>query len=421
MLRDAAPVTDAPQRQIGRPGQARGPLARERFVSRALMLASLGSTMVFSIALDVSLPSTDLLIVIPTLEINLTAVMFSAVGLIVEARRRGHRVGRLMMLAGPLYAMLALGWNDSARPLLDPETYRVVNWAGIQLSWAGVALIAGWLPLLFPTGSLPGPQWRVPAVLIAGFGTACLIANALRPGPLVEGIDITNPFGLEQWPPVLQRLADSVLLAIVALVSLALAGLWTRYRRGDPVERLQIRWLMFGLAVLVTGAAGVLLESLIRREDGTSISAQVVSLGLMLIPVAAGIAILRYRLYDIDRLISRTLSWAIVTGLVAVVFVVLTVSVQALLAGVTQGATLAVAASTLAACLLFQPLRRRVQALVDQRFDRRKVSAERTTEALAARLRHDVDLDSIAGELRSAVAGSLAPSRLAVWIRGDHS
>jgi hypothetical protein len=403
MARDAAPMTDP----------------RGRFLSRALIVASLVSTLLLSLALDLTMPTTaDGLEVFLTLVINVTAVMFALVGSIVESRRRGHRVGRLMMLTGPLYAFLALGWQDSLRPVLDLETYRVVNWIGIHLSWAGIALFAGWLPLIFPDGLLPSRRWRVPAFGIAALGTTCLLANAVRPGPLAEGIEITNPFGLPDWPPVFRWLADALPVTIVALVVFALVGLWARYRRGDPVERLQIRWLLLAVAVLAAGFAGNIVEGMIRTDDGYFVSAPIFALGLMFMPIAIGMAILRYRLYEIDRIISRTIGWGVTTTLIVAGFVASVVGLQALLGPVTRDSTFAVAASTLLAAAAFQPLRRRIQQTADRRFYRARTDAEATIARFNRQARDEVDLARLRAAVAETADAAVRPTVVGVWVRG---
>jgi len=141
-------------------------------------------------------------------------------------------------------------------------------------------------------------------------------------------------------------------------------------------------------------------------------------LALLALPVAIGVAILRYRLYDIDRIISRTIGWTLVSGLLVTAFAIVVVGLQATLAGVTQGDTLAVAASTLVAFALFQPVRRTVQRTVDRRFDRARYDAQRTADAFAERLRTEVDLDVLAAELERTVAGTVRPTAASLWLPG---
>jgi hypothetical protein len=351
---------------------------------------------------------------------NVTCVLQSLVGGIIEWQRPGHTIGRLLMLSGPLYAFLAAGWStaDMLERLVDPQVFRVFNWAGLLLSYPGVAVVGGWVPLLFPTGTLPDRRWRLPVatlVVLSGIGLA---AWAVRPGPMTDGNDLVSPIGIDGWPGFLQLFVDAIPIELGALIALAIAALITRFKRGDRIERLQIWWL--GASVALCGAAIVLVvvEMAIRTDDGPLLSNLVFQAGILAMPIAIGIAVTRYHLYEIDRLISRTIGWALVTGVLVVVFAGMVVGLQAILADVTQGGTLAVAASTLVAFALFQPVRRRVQTAVDHRFDRARYDGDRTAAAFAERLREQVDLAGLEADIAGVVDNALRPTSVRVWIRG---
>jgi hypothetical protein len=175
-------------------------------------------------------------------------------------------------------------------------------------------------------------------------------------------------------------------IALLALVVAAAAAIVVRYRRGDLVERLQIRWLGAAIAICVVGFTGTATESALRGDNGPLLTLLVLYVGILAIPIAIGTAVLRYRLYEIDRLISRTISWALVTGVLVVAFATGVVALQAVLEGLTQGETLAVAASTLVVFALFQPVRRRVQRIVDRRFDRARYDGQKVVDAFAVSL-----------------------------------
>jgi uncharacterized membrane protein YfcA len=213
---------------------------------------------------------------------------------------------------------------------------------------------------------------------------------------------------------VLARCLD---IATPIATIVALLAVVQRYRRGDVIERQQLRW--FG-ASMVLAALGLLVIITVPDEFGTlGFGILVFSLGL--IPLAIGIAILRYRLYEIDRIISRTIAWLLLTLILGAVFAALIVGLQALLAPATEGSTLAVAGSTLVAFALFQPLRRRVQLAVDRRFNRSRVDAERAREAFGNRLREDVDLDAVQGRLVETTRETLRPAGVGVWLRSGGS
>ena len=396
-----------------------GVVVRAAAIGAALIVAA-ATTILIWLAAAATAGTGGLPAIVSSIAISLTSISYVLVGALIELRRPGHRVGRLMILAGPLYGLLALLWTGAAvvEPLLDARSRAIVDWAGVAISWAGISLIAGWIPLLFPSGSLPGPRWRVPAAIIGVLGTAGVVAGMVRPGPVVEGEAQLNPFGASWWPPALDVLVAAVPLLLVGLVVLAVAALAARFRSGTVVERLQVRWLLAGVAVVGAGLAGNLVEGLVRTDDGYFVTAVVFTIGILLIPVTIGIAILRYRLYDIDRVVSRTLTYAVLTATLAAVFVGTNILLQGLLVDMAGGgSTLTTAAATLLVAGLFQPLRRRVQAPIDRRFNRRRVDGEHVTRALAASLRDQIDLDRLRTAVEDATDDAVAPTATGLWLR----
>lgn len=395
-----------------------------RAIGRAAIVVSLAVTLSIVVATDVTIlmlagdSPLAFLIALPVM--NLGSVLLAVVGGIIEWRRPGHRIGRLLLLGGPLYAALAAGWTTAelVEPYVDRELYLTLNWAGLLLSYPGMALIVGWLPLLFPSGTLPGPRWRLPAAALVVLPSIGTLAWAVRPGPLVEGVDSDNPFGVAGWPTWLQPFIDLIPLALLALLLLAAAGLVVRYRRGRSVERLQIRWFLASTSLALIGFAAVAVEQEIRTDDGILVSVVAAYAGILAMPVAIGVAVLRYRLFEIDRIISRTIGWAVLSTLLVGVLATTIVGLQALLSPFTNSDTLAVAASTLLAAALFQPLRRRVQDAVDRRFNRARVDAQRAIDGFTARLRDDPDLGSVKRRLLVAASGAVQPNGAALWIRG---
>ena len=388
-----------------------------------MIVTSIAASVAISLAMDAVLlrssTAAPVEILVGAALFNGTVILQSLVGGIIEWRRPGHTIGRLLMLSGPLYAFLGAIWTtaETLQPLVDPRVYQVVGWASLLLSWPGVALIAGWVPLLFPTGTLPGPRWRIPVRVLVAVSGIGLVALAVRPGPMYDGTSVVSPIGIDGWPGFLQPFVDAIPLELLALFALAFAALVTRYRRGDRVERLQIRWLVAAVLIVVAGVVGTVIEQAARTDDGPLVSALVTYVGILAMPIAIGIAVTRYRLYEIDRLISRTVGWALVTGVLVAIFAVGVLALQALLAGFTQGQTLAVAASTLVAFALFQPVRRRVQTAVDRRFDRARYDGDRMAAAFADRLRDQVDLASLTGDIAGVVDTALRPSKIGVWLR----
>ena len=407
-----------------------GAQRRRGRLSIAMIVASITASAAVSLAMDVVLIrySTDAaaVIVVGAALFNGTAILHALVGSIIEWRRPGHAIGRLMMLAGPLYAIVSAGWTTAnlLRPLIDPTAYQLFSWAVFHLSWPAVALITGWIPLLFPTGTLPGPRWRVPAAAVLTLLGIGLIGSALRPGG-IAGSDLVNPFGVDWWPVILQPVVDAIPVAVLASLLLGVLAMIARYRRGDRVVRLQIRWFVAAVAIVPLSLVAILIEVALRSAGGKGadapnglISVLVSYAAVLALPIAIGIAVTRYRLYEIDRLISRTIGWALVTGVLVAVFAGTVLGLEAILARVTQGQTLAVAASTLIAFALFQPVRRRVQHLVDRRFDRARYDGDRTAAAFAERLREQVDLAGLEADIAGVVDGALRPTSVGVWIRG---
>ena len=320
-----------------------------------------------------------------------------------------------MLLVAGLLSGLAFTDGEYAVAALT----RFPGWPGGQAAlwvrtWSWVppmTLSTVFLLLRFPTGRLPTSGWRgVERLMIA---SAVLVAagEAVRPGPLRSLNVGTNPLGMTTgWAVALTGASRPLLLAILVT---SVASLVFRARRATAVERVQLRWIAFAgaLVVLFGGLANIV------RND-TPVLTAVVAAGTPLatviaIPVAITVAVLRYRLYEIDRLISRTVSYVLVTGLLVGVYVGLVTVVTRL---VPSSNSVAVAGSTLAVAALFQPLRRRVQARVDRRFNRARYDAARTVEQFSTRLREDVDLASLTADLVRTVHETFEPSHVSLWI-----
>jgi hypothetical protein len=273
------------------------------------------------------------------------------------------------------------------------------------------------LPLLFPNGHVLTPRWRWVLVLAVAVGIAQILPTLFAPGTL-EGTDqIVNPLGIEAVGTIrgIFDVASAIGLAVV--LPLVLASLILRYRRGTGIEQQQLKW--FAAAVILTGSCFAVALLPVGPLPIDFWLAWI--LAIPLIPIAIGIAILRYRLYDIDRIISRTISWSLLTGLLVACFAGLVIGLTSLLGSLAGGSTFAVAGSTLVVFALFQPLRRRIQVAVDRRFDRARYDARRTADAFAERLRNDVDLASVQGDLLGVVVGSLQPASVAIWTRNQAS
>ena len=347
------------------------------------------------------------------------------VGVVVATRRPENLNGWLFCAVGVLFGIEAfINEYVIAGALVVPGGLPLTTFLGWTLAWLwvlplSIALI--YLPLLFPTGGLLTGRWRAVAWL-AGIGIILFgLALAFAPGPIRQASFIDNPFGLsgmdvETYSTVV--LGPTAFAFIVPIV-LALASLVLRFRHATGEARLQIKW--FALATLIAGAAFaayVASSFAILDSAGIKIFEVLVIVALMGVPAAAGMAILRYRLYDIDRLVSRTISYGVITALLVAVFLMVNLVLQAALSSVTSSNTWAVAGSTLLVAALFTPVRRRVQLTVDRRFDRARSDAERLTVEFGDRLRNEVDLSTLVGELDATVRHAISPSSVALWLRG---
>ena len=229
-----------------------------------------------------------------------------------------------------------------------------------------------------------------------------------------DGPVLRNPIGIDGWPD-LERAGIVSPLFVLFMVASALAGVVSivvRYRRSNGAERQQIKWVAIGVPLAVIGYLGAALL------DGLGIGANIFfAASLCVIPVTAGIAILRHQLYDVDRLISRTLVYGALTVILGAAYVGLVLAGQALFSSFAGGSNLAIAASTLVVAALFLPLRSRVQKVVDRRFYRSRYDAQRTLEAFGARLREQVELETLATELRAVVGETMQPEHVGVWLQ----
>jgi len=293
--------------------------------------------------------------------------------------------------------------------------------AGIWLAWldhwlffAEFLLLAGFVPLIFPTGRPLTPRWR-PALVLMALATLAMSANgALKAGPMDGLAGRDNPAGLIPAHPA-GLLVVSVVALFFGVVLLAVASLIVRFRRATGVERQQLKWLVYAVALVVLFFFTNSLAFLTGRASDLAAAASILSLAL--IPLAIGVAMLRYRLYEIDVLINRTIVYAALSAVLVAAYVTGVATFQFLLSRFTSGSPIAVAVSTLAVVALFQPLRRVIQAAVDRRFFRRKYDAARTLERFSERMRDEIDLEALERELVAVVNDTMQPAHASVWLR----
>ena len=351
--------------------------------------------------------------------LSAVVVTFASVGAILALRRPRNVVGLVLQASGPLLVTTFCGfllgaWFTEVNGPDDPLAVFASVVASVTVS-PTMIVVGPALALLFPDGHLPGPRWRRPVAAIGFVLMVGTIMMMTRPGPMNVGL-ANNPFGIRgpAWvDPVSTIGLGLTFLMLAAALFLAVAATVVRFRRGGRGDREQIKWFVAANAVTV---ALLLVITVDPALDVTWFDAIGIA-SIALPPIAVGIAILRYRLYDIDRLIARTVSWALVTGTLVIVFAGVIVALQAVLVGFTGGQTLAVAGSTLVAFALFQPLRRRVQSAVDRRFDRARYDSELTVAKFSDRLRDEIDLASLKGVLDSTIRDAISPRSLGIWLR----
>jgi hypothetical protein len=346
-------------------------------------------------------------------------VAFSTVGTVIASRRPNNRVGWLFLAAGLGFAIVGFTYQYAVYAVLTrpglplgPEAAWVLNWI-----WPLTLAALAWVVLVFPDGRLLSPRWR-PAVWVAGLGTALAAAGlALFPGPLDEFEAVDNPFGLDDAGVVVGLLTPVGMAGWGAALLAAGTSLVIRLRRARGEQRHQLKWLAYAAALAATTQAANLACFLVWGiRPGVLVAAYICALTAL--PVAAGIAMLRYRLYDIDRLINRTLVYALLTALLGAVYAAAVLLLGQVFGGVTEDPpSWAVAGATLAVAALFQPARRRIQQVVDRRFNRRKYDMAQTVEAFAARLRDELDLDALSAELLAVVDQTMQPTLASLWLR----
>jgi hypothetical protein len=339
------------------------------------------------------------------------------VGALVATRHPRNLIGWILW-ASAISVTVAIvgGAYVSYSVILADGRLPLTAWVGWLASQAFVPVIIAiviFVPLVFPNGHLLTPRWRWVVVMAVVAAIVSTLPSAFGPGPVVGDEQVQNPLGLEivgQWYTLLDALN---VLGFALVLPFAIAAVVLRYRRGTRVERQQLKW--YAAAVLLTAVLFSLAVLPIGDLSGVGWFGGIVTIPL--VPIAIGTAILRYRLYEIDRIVSRTLGYGVVTATLAIVFVGAVLGFQALLEPVTGGNTVAVAASTLVAAALFQPLRRRVQAGVDRRFNRARYDAQRMADAFGRRLRDEVDITAVTDDLHSTVQLALGPSGVGLWLR----
>jgi hypothetical protein len=340
-------------------------------------------------------------------------VSAATVGAVVASRRPHHPVGWLLLALGlsVVASGVATGYAKYGllvRPGALPGAVYAAAYNNV-----GLLLIApclGFLLLLTPTGSLPSPRWRWWARVTAAAPLVAMASSALLAFEQPYQ-SVTNPLAVPALAGPLQVVAGVALIVTGLTILVAAWSLVVRFRHARGVERQQLRWVALAAALTAVAVLGIVAVAAIGI--GTALD-WLLGVCMALLPVAIGAAILRYRLYDLDRIVSRTLAYGLLTVLLGGGYAGLVLGLGQLLG---RDSSLVVAAATLTVAALFQPARRRVQALVDRRFNRRRYDAAQTIQAFSARLRQQVDLDTLTAELLGVVEQTMQPTSVSLWLR----
>jgi hypothetical protein len=374
------------------------------------VVSLVGGALILGLANRPEIPLFDapLIIIPPT---------FATLGALISSRRPGNVMGWIFLATGILggvqmfsgqYATVALVPDGSTLPGAD-----LAAWFATQAQNAFPISIL-FLVLLFPDGRLPSRRWRPLALAMGVFLAVTLVISAFSPGPFRDFPSASNPFGVEgampPGPVVAAGQLGGLACVIVTLLSLIVRFY---YSRGE--ERLQLKWFTYAAVV---GLSTPLLLSIFAPAVFQAVGQIVWSLGFLSLPVSAGVAILKYRLYEIDIIINRTLVYGPLTAILVALYVGGVVVLQYAFRALTgSGSQLAIVASTLLIAALFNPLRRRVQNFIDHSFYRRKYDAAQTLEGFSAKLRDETDINALNAELLSTVRETMQPEHVSLWLR----
>ena len=354
---------------------------------------------------------------------------FATVGAFVIWRRPGNEIGWVFLAIGAVVSIrVGAAEYGEYSLLVRPDSLpggRVAVSIGEAVSPLMFALL-GLALLLFPDGRLPSRRWRKLLWILGAAALLGVVGLGLRPGHFAEAESFkafSNPLGVGSDPEPFDALGGLGWLLVSSGIVACGVAMVRRMRRAHGIERLQLKWIAFAASLF---AVGFLLISItfFAGLSGRTIDplrTGVLGIGFCTIPIAAGVAILRYRLYDIDVVINRTLVYGALTATLAAAYLGSVLLLQVLLRPLTADSNLAIAASTLAVAALFRPARSRIQAAVDRRFFRRKYDAAQTLERFGTRLRDQVALDNLSAELRAVVTETMQPAHVSLWLRAPET
>jgi hypothetical protein len=356
--------------------------------------------------------------------------ILSTMGSLIVARRPANRIGWSFVAAGLGLALQAFATQYAIYALLtDPGALPGAAWLAWIPLWLTIPAIYSAfaaLLLLFPTGRLLSPRWRPVAWMVVGWIAGVAVGNFTSPPDSYLGVEAPVRLN-EAAGQIMTTIGGLAWLLVTLALPAAAASLVVRFRRSRGQERQQLKWLAYAAAMLGFSLLGIGLVDIVDQlgwvrpqftRPVAAVLAGLAILGVTALPITAGLAILKYRLYEIDRIINRTLVYGLLTALLAAVYAGLVLSIGQLSGAIgTEPPSGAVAGATLAVAALFQPARRRIQQVVDRRFNRRKYDAAQTIQAFSTRLREQVDLDTLSSELLAVVDQAMEPTQVSFWLR----
>ena len=357
---------------------------------------------------------------------------FPIVGALIASKRPENPIGWICLSAG-IFWMLAIstGGYGAYGLVANPGSVPFPAAIGSLTEWIwapALGLLGTFLVLLFPDGRLPSRRWHPVAWLSVAVIVLVSAGIALRPGRLTDLGGVRNPFGLEGHPWIAD-VTEAILVLLPLCILASALSLVLRFLRSGGEEREQIKWIAFAASVVGAGffsniIGGFFSEDLAEgaRPLWQKLLEDAVTLSFAGVPFAVGFAVLRYRLYDIDVVINRTLVYGSLTAMLAAVYfggVTATQAIFRTLTGQEEQPQLAIVASTLVIAALFNPLRHRIQSFIDRRFYRRKYDARKTLEAFSAKLRDETDLDALSDDLTGVVRETMQPAHVSLWLRPD--
>jgi hypothetical protein len=346
---------------------------------------------------------------------TLAAVSAATVGAVVAARRPRHPVGWLLLGFGLFSAASGVAEAYADYGLLArPGALPLARYAGLYLPAVIIPALTclGFVLLLTPTGSLPSPGWRWWARVAAAAPLVCLLAIALAPRPFDQPYQATeNPLDLSGVGGTLLVIYQAAFAVTNLAVVVGAVSLVLRFRRAGGVEREQLRWVALAAALALLGSVVVVA---VFTRGSAALLGWVAGIYIAILPLAIGAAVLRYRLYDLDRIISRALAYGLLTVLLGGGYAVVVLGLGQRLG---RSSSLTVAAATLAVASLFHPVRRRIQRAVDRRFNRRRHDAANLITAFSGRLHEQVDLDTLVVEVLGVVDQTMQPTQASLWLR----